>query len=214
MEHASVAAFARFALELMALGAPAELLSKTQAALADEIEHATICFGLASAYAGSEVQPGALDLRGALPEPKLATVVESAILEACVGETVAAVEAQLALDRATDPEVRRALNRIADDEARHAELGWSFLGWALARADTKVRKHAIDTLECALEGVERRAEPVTSGEPSHALEEHGMLSPALKAHAARVALNELLRPCLSALRRRLAPGDEPALALA
>ena len=37
MEHASVAAFARFALELMALGAPAELLRSTQGAMADEI---------------------------------------------------------------------------------------------------------------------------------------------------------------------------------
>ena len=42
MEHASVAAFARFVLELMAASAPAELVSAAQRALADEIEHARL----------------------------------------------------------------------------------------------------------------------------------------------------------------------------
>jgi hypothetical protein len=208
MEHASVAAFARFALELLALGAPAELLSQTQAALGDEIEHATICFGLASAYAGSDVQPGPLDLRGVLPVPKLANVVETAILEACVGETVAAVEAQIALDHATDPEVRRALSRIANDEARHAALGWRFVSWALAGAAADVRKRAIDTLERAIRDVQRRAASAAPARPPAAVEEHGMLCPALRAHAARVALNELLLPCFWALGQGLADCDE------
>ncbi len=47
MEHASVASFARALLELLAVGAPAELLAATQGALADETRHAEWTFALA-----------------------------------------------------------------------------------------------------------------------------------------------------------------------
>src|SRR5262245_889099 len=40
MEHASIASFARFTLELLAVGAPAELVADSQRASLDEIEHA------------------------------------------------------------------------------------------------------------------------------------------------------------------------------
>jgi hypothetical protein len=65
MEHASVAAFARFTMELAALGAGAELVSESARAMSDEIEHAKLAFALASAYAGEAIGPGALDVRGA-----------------------------------------------------------------------------------------------------------------------------------------------------
>ncbi|MCA9546694.1 MAG: ferritin-like domain-containing protein, partial [Myxococcales bacterium] len=41
-EHASVASFARFALHLMAVGAPPDLLVATHQAGLDEIEHARL----------------------------------------------------------------------------------------------------------------------------------------------------------------------------
>src|SRR5262249_9765660 len=40
MEHASIAAFARFVLQLTSLGAPPELVEASNAALADETRHA------------------------------------------------------------------------------------------------------------------------------------------------------------------------------
>jgi hypothetical protein len=64
MEHASVASFARFALQLVAVGAPPQLLVDTQQAIRDEIEHARLCFGLASAYAGRKLGPGPLGADG------------------------------------------------------------------------------------------------------------------------------------------------------
>jgi hypothetical protein len=48
-------------LELLALGAPAELVEKAHVAALDEIEHARICFALASAYGGERYGPGPLD---------------------------------------------------------------------------------------------------------------------------------------------------------
>jgi hypothetical protein len=63
MEHASVAAFARFVLQLLSIGAPASLVASATAALGDETEHARLCFGIASAYAGRSIGPGALGWR-------------------------------------------------------------------------------------------------------------------------------------------------------
>ena len=116
MEHASIAAFARFSLQLLALGAPAELVRDAALAGLDEQRHAELCFGLASAYAGEAVGPGAIDVHGCLGDVSLASVALTTFLEGCVGETVAAVEAR-ELARATrDPVLAAALARIAEDE--------------------------------------------------------------------------------------------------
>jgi hypothetical protein len=72
LEHASVASFARFVLELLALGAPAELVHFAQRALGDEIDHARRCFSLASRYAQEPLGPAALQVDGALAELGLA----------------------------------------------------------------------------------------------------------------------------------------------
>jgi hypothetical protein len=200
MEHASVAAFARFALELLALGAPAGLVLETQAALADEIEHATICFGLASAFAQREVRPGPLDVRGALGKLERESVIETAILEACVGETIAAVEAQIALEHATDSDVRRALTRIAADEARHAELGWKFLAWALAHASADVHDLALDALKRAIADLQGSPSRPGAEQVPEPLLAHGLLGPSLKNHARCVAVEQLLLPCFRSLR--------------
>src|SRR5262249_6350017 len=49
-EHASVASFSRVSLELMAAGAPADLVELAHLAALDEIRHARLCFALAAAY--------------------------------------------------------------------------------------------------------------------------------------------------------------------
>jgi hypothetical protein len=48
-----------------------------------------------------------------------------------VGETVAALEAAEGAAQALDPAIRTTLAAIARDEARHAELAWDFVAWAL-----------------------------------------------------------------------------------
>ena len=141
MEHASVASFARFALQLMAIGAPPDLLVDTQQAIRDEVEHARLCFGLASAYAGQPIGPGPLAVDGALAgQTDLVAAVVATVREGCIGETIAAVHAELAAARATDPAVRAVLEQIAEDEARHAELAWRFVAWALAEGGAEVRR--------------------------------------------------------------------------
>ena len=67
MEHASVASFARFTLDLMTFGAPPELLALAQQAAADEVRHAQLAFAVASSLAddgedASRLGPGPMRL--------------------------------------------------------------------------------------------------------------------------------------------------------
>lgn len=146
MEHASVASFAAFTFQLLALGAPADLLRDTQQAALDEVEHARIAYGVASACLGEPVGPGPLDMRGATPSFALAEVVRGLVREACVGETIGAAEAAEAARRCVDPTLRAALERIAADEARHAALAWRSLRWMLGLGGEELRTLVRDTV--------------------------------------------------------------------
>jgi hypothetical protein len=132
-EHASIAAFARFAIQLMQLGAPAALLRGCQAAIEDETRHARLAFALASRFAGAPVGPGALDVRGAVAGHEVAAILRDVVAEGCIGETRAAMELRLAATHCTEPALALALAGIADDEERHAALAWRFVDWLLRR---------------------------------------------------------------------------------
>ena len=150
LEHASVASFARFTLQLMALGAPSDLVADTQRAAADEVEHARLAYGLASAYAGRGLGPGALALADAAPRFDPVSVVVALVEEACVGETVGVAEARGRAAHETDPVVQTVLQRIAEDEARHAALAWRSLRWLVEQHGEEVREAAERALERAI----------------------------------------------------------------
>ncbi|MDX2054693.1 MAG: ferritin-like domain-containing protein [Polyangiaceae bacterium] len=204
MEHASVAAFARFSLHLMSMGAPAWLLSETQRAMGDEIEHAKACFALASSYAESNVGPSRLRLEGAFEDAGELDIIVTAVKEACFGETVAAIEAAEAASVATVPAVRELLSRISDDETRHAELGWRFLAWALEHVGASRRAELTASLrvllhsEVAEANQQGRAE---SGEHARTaiLGAHGILSAASRGELRRAVLKDVVAPVLNSL---------------
>lgn len=139
-EHASVASFARFVVELLALAAPPALIQAAQAAILDELEHARLCFELAAREHGV-VRPGPLpldphgDARTADPVAVALAVFE----EGCIGESVAAFEAAIAAAETNDSAARRALEQIAADERRHAALAWRTLRWLVDRFGEPVR---------------------------------------------------------------------------
>jgi hypothetical protein len=145
LEHASIAAFARFSLHLLSLGAPPELVDASTRAIADETAHTRLCFGLASAYAGRDIGPGPLDVSSSLEAASLGDIVDLVLREGCIGETRAALEALELADRAEDPVIRAAYARIAGDEQRHAELAFHFVRWALEQGAGVVRER-IDAL--------------------------------------------------------------------
>lgn len=138
-EHASVGSFARFTLDLLAVAAPPELLAEAQRAAGDEVEHARLCFALARALDGRDEGPGPLVTPAIPPCAGLADLAVRTLLEGCLNETVAAAVAVAQRATATDPEVFAALDRIAEDEARHAALAWRTVEWALRTGGPEVR---------------------------------------------------------------------------
>jgi hypothetical protein len=204
-EHASVASFARFCLDLLSLGAPPELLARAQRAMADEIEHARLGFALASAYAARPIGPGAL----ATADPSAgsrdaAAILTDAIVEGCIGETVSAAEAAAAAETATDPVVRRVLAKIAADETRHGALAWRFVQWLLhARPQLRATAAACFARACELP----TTTPAT--EDAWSLRPHGVPSPAARAQLRREALQTIVQPCADMLVRGIDTQPEP-----
>ena len=196
-EHASIAAFARFTLQLMSLGAPADLVERSNAAISDETLHAKIAFTIASAYAGRDVGPGRLDVRGALKSGSLEEILINVIREGCIGETVAAVEAAEALEHAVDPMVRDALARISKDELRHADLAWQFVRWAIESGGEDLRQVARREFEAA-----RASIPVPSvvrGTNDTGLLAGGILPAALKREVHAATVEGVVLVCARAL---------------
>jgi hypothetical protein len=149
LEHASIAAFARFNLQLLSLGAPPELVEDCTRAMADETAHTRLCFEIATAYAGHAIGPGPLDIAGSLAVTSLPDIVELVVVEGCFGETRAALEALEAADGETDPVIRAAYAQIARDEERHAALAFRFVRWALEREPQAVAARLVRATEAA-----------------------------------------------------------------
>jgi hypothetical protein len=189
LEHASVAAFSRFVLELMGMGAPANLVAEAVAAASDEIEHAKLCFGMGRAFGSAAAGPGRFDLTGVTPRSSLREVVASAVEEACCAETAGALLAARQLELADDPSVKSALARISEDEARHAELGWSFVTWALA-FDAGLLPIVRDAFERGI----AKLRAITGNEIDPRAEEYGRLDPEQTRRVIESAIEQLIRP--------------------
>ena len=194
MEHASIGAFARFSLQLLSLGAPVELIEATNQAMVDETRHARLCLGLASAYRGQSIGPSALDIEGALSDASLEAIVSTAIIEGCVGETVAALEAAECAAHCEISLVRGILDKIAADELRHAELAWRFVRWVI-ESHPELRTVVRSQFE-ALIG---RAGPLMLKTEGKDLLSHGVLDDSGRTKVRTEALTKIVVPCVNQL---------------
>jgi hypothetical protein len=197
-EHASIASFSRFSLELLAVGAPPELVQGAHRAALDEIVHARLSFALASVYAGAPLGPGRLALNRELFDSfELIPIVTSAICEGCINETLAALEAEAGAAAAESRAVREILTTIARDESEHAALSFRFARWALDVGDQAVRSAAQEAARETLARVER--EPVLEGAVDSLLSRHGRVVGAKRRALRRAAVGEVLEPALAEL---------------
>lgn len=139
-EHASVAAFGRLALSLLRLGAPLDLLRDVHQAALDEIAHTELCFGLAERYGAPRLGAGDFPLPQSVAlDADLVALAEAAVREGCLAETLGAHVVAVAAELAGAPEVRAALSRIAEEEARHAVLSFRLVAWAIRAGGNDVR---------------------------------------------------------------------------
>ena len=141
-EHASIASFHKFALELMRFGAPPKLLMKVQEAIQDEIEHAQIAFGIASELLEKSIGPDLMSI-----QPQLATSLKDLAIatfkEGAVGESIAVILAATQRVQATEPVICAFLDRIIADESKHAELAWETLRWCIEQ-DSSIAQTLLD----------------------------------------------------------------------
>jgi hypothetical protein len=196
-EHASVASFARFVLELLSVGAPPEMVRDAQQALADEIRHAETCFALASAYRGQSVGPGELAIEGGLSERHdLASIAVATFVEGCVNETLATLVAHAAAAEARDETVVAAINVIAHDESRHAALAWRFVAWA-CRKDRAARRAVTEAIARVSASADTFADP--SGADVAKMRNHGQLANAERRRVIAVGLSDVVLPAAQSL---------------
>jgi hypothetical protein len=192
MEHASIAAFARFTLQLVGLGASAELIDAAQVAGRDEARHARLCYGVASQL-GDPVGPDRLDLRGLDLDVDPARVVFESIVEGCIGETIAAAKMRYLAERAENPELAAMLESIAEDEAAHAALAWKALDWMLRNFD--VAAVARETFASVL-----RQSSVSRTRPHEsAMLRYGVLDEATGTWVAAAVLRDVIAPAAAGL---------------
>ena len=142
LEHASIASFARQSLQLLALGAPPGLIASAHQAALDEVEHARVCFAIATelAAAPAALGPAPLSLDGLSFGGDLVSMAVSAAAEGCVGETVAALALSLASTACDSPALAARLAKMADDELAHASLAWQCVAWAYGHTGSLARQ--------------------------------------------------------------------------
>src|SRR6185312_2291637 len=180
LEAASVHAFRRLADELRRHGAPDELAQRAGASAAQEVVHARIVGEMARRY-------GATPVAVRLPEAGERTLLELAIdnaIEGCVRETFGAAVAQWQAATARDKRVRRAMRRIARDEADHARLAWDLRAWMATRLTIDERTLVLAETQRA---VARLDAVVVSSSPPRALVDEVGLPTA--AQAASIVAN-------------------------
>ena len=129
LEGASVFAFERLARELRAHDAPSRLVRAAERAKADEVRHTRTATKLAARLGA---QASAVDVPELPVRGLLAIALENAV-EGCVGETFAALLAEVQSKKATDRVIARAMRVIARDETRHAALAWEVATWIASR---------------------------------------------------------------------------------
>ncbi|MFT5681767.1 MAG: hypothetical protein ACI8RZ_002679 [Myxococcota bacterium] len=210
-EHASVAAFARLTLELLAFGAPADLVAATTSAATEEVHHALLGFQLASAYAGEPVGPGDFPLGETLPLTRdLAAFAAATVREGCIGETLTTLLALECLAASTDRAVQATLKRITDDEQGHARLAWATVRWAIDAGGEPVRAAVAEAFAELEGGRVPLPERLATGPHRAHLVAHGLPDAAMaRAALDRARLEVILPAAATLLRRRTAQADAP-----
>jgi hypothetical protein len=201
-EYLAVSTFAVLAIDLVAAGAPADVLSLCMRAGIDEVRHAELCLRMIEIYGGKRVMPppGMSSLPDDPERPKLHQALANTMLVSCVSETYATTVLTATRDLTTDPVAHAVLTSIYSDEVMHARLGWSYLRYGIERGGAGAIEAAAAMVPIALRGVANvveRERPV--GEVTEAVRGHGLMTPAEERVIYSSCVREVLVPGFEAL---------------
>ncbi len=196
-EHASVAAFARWTLHMLSVGAPPHLIRESQLASLDEIAHAEACFALAKRYGAGDVGPGRLDLTGTVEPLSLVDIAVITAEEGCAGETLGVAAVMEQEERCKDPVVRDVLAGLVRDEQRHSWLTWAFIAWAIREGGPQVKDAVIRAISRATSETLEMPTRSYDGIDLVAWREHGRLTCSEVREIVADARDAVLRPAVA-----------------
>eukprot|EP01083_Nonionella_stella_P032393 88680_1 len=140
-EHASIASFAKNALELMSIGAPLWMVELANIAGLDEMRHTQIAFDVVNMYLDGErcVKPNVFPTHNIEIDGDWNKISKDIAIGGCIGETLSALTIS---DSCEDEDVlNRYMDGIAMDEIKHAALAWVTVKWII---DT--HPHNVDVI--------------------------------------------------------------------
>lgn len=199
-EYRSCAATHELVLWLVQIGASPDLIREGTAIAGQELDHAEGSLEILVAAGGAMTEP--LDRRALrLPatEPLEAGLVRATTELYCLGETVAVPLFRRMRAGATEPRVRRLLQRILRDEARHRAFGWTLLEWLLDGPAREVGRQLLSAeLPTLLAGV-TRAYGGVGGEVGAEERAWGLIAPGEYGAELRWTWRRWYRPRFAAL---------------
>ncbi len=201
-EYLAVSTFSVLAIDLVAAGAPADILSHCVRSQLDEIRHAELAIRMVEIYGGKRIMPpaGMSNLPDDKARPKLEQAVANTLLVSCVSETYATTVLTATRDMTTDPVALAVLTSIYSDEVMHARLGWSYLRYGIDHGGQGVIDAAAAMVPRALRGVANvieRERPI--GEVTDAVRRHGLMTPGEERVIYSRCVAEVLVPGFEAL---------------
>lgn len=150
LEAAAVQAFREIAHTLSAMGANRQLQARVRTATRDEIRHARQMRRLAAQH--GHAPTAASHAPYVLPSRQ--EFARRNMIEGCVRETFGAMIAAHQAAHAQDLSVRAAMQRIAADELRHADLSWDIASWLDETATPSERRAVYESVDRALAELE------------------------------------------------------------
>lgn len=188
LEHASVASFHQFGLDLMRFGASPDLLMRTNKAAMDEISHAKAAFSITEGFLGHPFSPGEFHMK-LQPAKNIAEFAVNVAMEGAVNETLAVVLAILQQDKCEDHAIKKFLAEIVREEAEHAELAWDTLRWLIDIAGE-------DVVDALWELTQREFVPDVTSFPVVGIPSHGVPSQTMAFSVLQNAYQHVVIPNL------------------
>jgi hypothetical protein len=163
LDAASAVAFARLGHELALHGAPDRLVNGCERARLAELRHARSLGRLAERHGARPAMPKPRGVGAVRP---LVDIALENIVEGFVRGTYGAAAARFRARAATDPELRSAMESIAEDECTHAELAFAIATWLQAEIDPVEGVWVEDALRHAVVALARELDVEVAAELS------------------------------------------------
>jgi hypothetical protein len=197
IEHASVASFSRFSLELMSVGAPPELLALAHKSALDEVRHTQISLGIANQFTSTTFAPGSFPISSKAADfafGDMKKIATAAALEACIEETLAAAVVLYQADHMGDENHKTLLRAVALDEANHAAFAWRAVRWM---ASSSPEVHAAVSEVFAGRAGQYEATPELASVPT--LQHLGLLDHGTMVKLQHAAWHQVVAPIAATL---------------